>query len=209
MDTLNPVHLTYTDPSTGNLYAFFEHQDIHRCNEISGYTEVSDKETCKTVGNQFKQQLFSNSTSGWGLWRNGDTSVPNLPIGCSIATVGDNVYSSNGDQIHYQLLNDPVVGSTYNFTNANKICQKIIASSPTEATDETPTEAPDETPTEAPDETPDETPTEAPDEETKDDNDDDSNDDDSNDDETMYLWLGAGGVLLCLMILLILLMISK
>ena len=183
--TLDQVNMTYTDPSTGIEYTFIKDQNIHHCNEIPGYTEVSDKETCKIVGNQIRKLEWNHRNgynpmpvdNGWDLFNHGNTDLPDFPLGCSIEVLSNNTISDRGVPLYYQT----VAGNAYDFTNAKKICQKT-PSVPEESIQETGEE--------------------------NDDNNENGQDDKKDDNETMYLWLGAGGALLCLMLLLVLLMVS-
>jgi len=126
-------------------YVWVKHTDpkTNRCDEITGLEEIADKETCKTVvtgfmSNEFERFGFraapydSSIEARWTpgltgapeLWNGGDTSVPHLPVGCSVPNQGGYLWTGINAHITYQTATG-ISGTTYDGVRRDlKFCKR-------------------------------------------------------------------------------------
>ena len=125
----------FQDATDGYVWVKQNNPKMNRCDVISGLEEIQDADTCLNVASAFLQNEFtkagktssSYNYSKWGLLQNGNTNIPSLPIGCSIATSqAGSIPSEGGTLLAYQSGTDS--GSMYN--DANRIDLKICKVTP-------------------------------------------------------------------------------
>ena len=118
-------------------------QKIANCADYnSDYTEITNKEDClEVVRDVTAEEFLTNHTPSISvirnhiaMWKDGNTTDPSLPKGCSVATSGNDKIGSSGNRVAYQTLESDA-GTTY--MDGNRLDLKFcINSSPSPESDD-------------------------------------------------------------------------